>query len=324
MKQNKKNVKIRFVYLSNKSSQGSTVMRSFQLVQMLQPFLESVGDVGVEKIMAPTGLVPKKIAFPFVLRKWAKGQPSGAILIFTKACLRILTPETLDILRRKGCKICFDHVDSDFTETSSLAADVHVCSSYAQQAAIISHQKNNPAFVGKAMVLLHNYDASLLQHPPSQEELFRCGYIGTPSMTYIPSEVTSHVEIVSALGKEGWEAALQRISDFSFHYCLRLPQENPRLIKPFTKGFIAAKLGCPIIVNAQTDDAEKMLGSDYPYLLGDLNDRSIVETLNKAKYDFGGPTWSVAKDRMDAVRDAVEPQSLAKQLNKIVTYLTEL
>lgn len=296
-------------------------MRSHQLVQILRPFFEDIGDVGVEKITAPAGLMPKKIAFPFVLRQWAKRQPSGTILIFTKACLRVLTPESLDILRRKGCKICFDHVDSDFTETSTLSPDVHICSSYAQQAAIISYQQNEPTFVGKAMILLHNYDASLLQHPHSQQELFRCGYIGTPAMTYFPTEIASHVEVVSALGKEGWEAALERISEFSFHYCLRLPQENPRLIKPFTKGFIAAKLGSPVIVNTQTDDAEKMLGSDYPYLLGDLNDGDIVEMLNKAKYDFGGPTWRVAKDRMDAVRDAVEPHSLAKQLNKIITYL---
>lgn len=323
MQKNIQNPKIRFVYLSNKASQGSTVMRSHQLVQILRPFLEGIGDIDVEQIAAPAGLIPKKIAFPFVLRRWAKKQQPGTILIFTKACLRVLTPETVDILRRKRCKICFDHVDSDFTETSNLSADVHICSSYAQQAAITSYQQKEPSFVGKAMMLLHNYDASLLQHPPSQQKLFRCGYIGTPAMTYLPAEITSHVEVVSAMGKEGWDAALGRISDFSFHYCLRLPQENPLLIKPFTKGFIAAKIGSPIIINTQADDAEKMLGSDYPYLLSDLNDKCIVEMLNKAKYDFGGPTWLVAKGHMDAVREAVEPHSLARQLTEIINYLMD-
>ncbi len=173
------------------------------------------------------------------------------------------------------------------------------------------------------MILLHNYDIALLRHRPAQQDTFRCCYIGTPSVSYFPPSISDRIEIISAMGKEGWHEALEKISDYSFHYCLRLPQTNQRLVKPFTKGFVAAKVGAPIIVNRETDDAEEMLGSDYPYLVEGLHERSIVEMLLKAEDDFGGMTWHFAKKRMHAIANGVAPHALAAQLDEILKFLTE-
>jgi hypothetical protein len=315
---------VRFVFLSDKIRQGSSAMRAHQLSNMVRPFVSDGFDIELESIDVPSKYLPRSLAYPIALKRWAKRQPANSILIFTKACLQTLSAPVMEILRSRNIKICFDHVDSDFRATTPFLPDVHICTSYAQFDAIKLHQMSHPEFGGKAMVLLHNYDESLLKLPPAQQEEFRCAYIGTPSVGYLPSKVTQRIEVETTLGVDGWQAALNRLPRYSFHYCLRLPQPaGSRLVKPFTKGFVAAKFGAPVIVNRQTDDAETMLGKDYPYMVDELDERIVLEVLEMARLDFGGPAWKLAQDRMASVAAAVSPQALAKQLESILRYLKD-
>ena len=314
--------KLIFVYASNKVEQGSTNMRVHQLSQMLRPHLENEYDIILSKIIIPPKFVRNSFSIKLSFIRWARNVEEDAILFISKACIKFFTSEIIHILKKRNIKLCFDHVDSDFSIGPQGNPDIHICSSYTQKNFINSFQESNPTFTGDVGLLLHNFDKELLNYQATPMSKFQCAYIGTPSVGFLPYQAKKRLTIVEALGVSGMQSILPKLKNFNAHYALRLPQPRGSLLaKPFTKGFVAAACGAVVVTNRDTHDAVEVLGDDYPYLVNNLETVETTEMLDKMKDDFGSQTWLTAKDRMRHVYSLVSPQALSIQLRKFVDEL---
>ena len=314
--------KILFVYASNKVDQGSTNMRVHQLSQMLRPHLENDYELILSKIIIPPKFIRNSVLIKLSCIHWAKNIEKDAVLFISKACIKFFTPEIIDILKKQSVKLCFDHVDSDFSIGPQGNPDVHICSSYTQQNFINEYKVSNPSFTGDVGLLLHNFDKELLNFRASSLSKFNCAYIGTPSVGFLPDQAKNRLTIVEALGVLGMKSILPKLKNFNAHYALRLPQPTGSLLaKPFTKGFVAAACGAVVVTNRDTHDAVEVLGDDYPYLVNNLDTVETIEMLDKMKDDFGSQTWIGAQERMQHVYSLVSPQALAMQLRKFADEL---
>ena len=314
--------KLIFVYASNKEDQGSTNMRVHQLSQMLRPHLENEYDIFLSKIIIPPKFIRNSFSIKLSCIRWARNVEKDVILFISKACIKFFTPEIIHILKKQNVKLCFDHVDSDFSIGPQGHPDVHICSSYTQQNFIRSFQESNPSFTGRVGLLLHNFDKELLNYQATSLSKFQCAYIGTPSVGFLPHQAKKRLTVVEALGVSGMKSILPRLKNFNAHYALRLPQPKGSLLaKPFTKGFVAAACDAVVVTNRDTHDAIEVLGEDYPYLVNNLEAAETIEMLDKMKDDFGSQTWLTAKERMQHVYSLVSPQALSIQLRDCVDQL---
>jgi len=304
-------LRLTFLLSRRRREAGSALMRGPQLRGLVQPFLPPRLDTRIAVLPSPR--------FPLLQALWAKAQPAGTVFFVTKPAIKRLLPESALLLRRNGCRLCFDHVDSSL-EPTAVAPDVHIAASYAQARSLKALQAAGTLPSALVCTVLHNADARLYALGPiPPRPTFRAVYFGLPELAHIPPYLASEIANLSANGQDRVAQALAVLPDFSLHYACR-SDEGARVIKPFTKGVTAAILGANVLTGRDTPDALEMLGADYPYLTGPT-DHEITETFARARHDFGGPDWTNALQTMRAVAELVLPQALALQLTNLVTEL---
>lgn len=293
---------------------GSALMRGPQLQEIVAPFLRSKIETQVTYLPSPR--------FPLLQSVWARTQRSGTIFWVTKPTIQRLLPETAIILRRRGCSLCFDPVDSS-PERSALTPDAYIASSYTQARLLGALKAAGKLPDVPVATVLHNADARFYSgHARTNHPNFSAAYFGLPELTHIPNALRPEVTVFSASIPAQVEAAVQRLAGFSLHYACRNDDGLANgIVKPFTKGVTAAILGANVLTGRDVPDAVEMLGTDYPYLVPGPTDQDIIETFARARSDFGGKDWLRATETMRSVAALVSPQTLALQIEHLISEL---
>jgi hypothetical protein len=306
-------VPIYFVVRYSQQRSGSSLMRSHDLIRSIAPFLPARLVPSILKIPGPR--------FPRLQRIWARTRPAGGLYFLTKSALS-LDLEAADILRRRSHGLAVDYVDADLTPALSRLADVHICSSHAQETRIAELQSQRAFALGPTKVILHNASQALYGLPQAQQNRFATVYFGTPALTRIPETLADRVDVLDARNHANFLAALDQVPRYPLHYCIRSDKETSALkVKPFTKGITAAVCGANVIVSRDVPDATRLLGDDYPFLAENNSDAEILAVHNRAERQFNGPDWFFGLERLAAVKQEVSGQSLAKRFEELAAMM---
>jgi hypothetical protein len=311
-----KQKKIVFIYRKNKMYLGSTLMRSVHLRHIITPHLPD--NYQTELSAVPTGF------FKYRQSIWASKQSFGSILFFTKDTLRELSPSVISILKKNNCYICVDYVDSDLNKIHEKYVDVHIASSFKAIREIENLKKKRMdskiQFDGIIRILHHNVDYRIYDISPSQDNNLNIAYVGNKDRLFLPKELQKKVCILDAAKAHKFNRSIKHIHKYNMHYCVSPPGITSQeiVVKPFTKGFTAAVLKANVIINREADDAEELLGSDYPYFVDSHDTNDVSACLDKAFDTFQSSEWKLASERMNYLKSLVAPSSLANQMIEIV------
>lgn len=317
----RRKVEIRFVYAKNKLKWGSTIMRAHQMCRIANMHLGDKYDFGL------VSLPNRKI--PGLQRLWVKTQKPGIVYIFTKGTKYGfgLNKNSLIELHKKSGGICFDYVDSNLSKLTIAGIDIHIACSFSAKNAIQQilrkrSEEGLPAS-GDVMLLLHNVDQRLYGLNFTPKSSLKSVYFGTKKQTLLTEHINEMLDFIDASNTENMEKNYRFLEKYNFHYCVRSSTEtgSVRIHKPFTKGFTAAVCKSNLIVNSGVDDAIEFLTEDYPYMVNSINEREIIEVMQKSSSTFGKREWINARRIMEKVAERVSSKAIAEQLAAVLTRL---
>ncbi|MFA3920272.1 hypothetical protein [Ruegeria hyattellae] len=293
---------------------GSVELRVFQLIRLLE---ECTGD----RLSISVTKLPKSKQFR--QDAWAIRQPAGAIMVFSKWSLLRLQQRTLDILRWKGAFTCIDYVDIDLRIAADLNPDVHVAASLTAARSLERLTSGRIETGGKVMLLHHNLDERMSAPASCPTDRLRPVYFGALENTVQTERIAETVTFLRADRADEVSQLFHQLEQFNLHYCVRTPNLTTEVIaKPFTKGFVASQFGVPVLIDRSVDDAQLLLGEDYPYLIPDTSEESILTGLRNIDLTFGGPAWLDAKERVLSLQNYCSRRAISRQFMDIVSYLT--
>lgn len=216
-----------------------------------------------------------------------------SLVIVNKGYLEFGHVRQLKRLRRRRNILVADYVDFKIPTDHLEFFHAFLASSHAQAAWLRAHVPHKPVFH-----VTHIVDTRLPDLSVSSDRL-RIGYFGILINACYVDELGDRIDFFETIGENpSW---MRHLETHNCHYALRrrLPWNG---FKPFIKGFVAAKYGCPIIIAADDGDALAYLGEDYPYFVSDTSLEAVNDLLAEMKQDFGGPRWRSAVEIMAKVR----------------------
>ncbi|MFC6582236.1 hypothetical protein [Sulfitobacter aestuariivivens] len=198
--------------------------------------------------------------------------------------------------------------------------DFHIAASFAAQHAICKHLANAGLSERPVGLVHHHADPRLAKIASRTENGFRAAYVGMPENATIPESLQSDVAVLHAKTGRDFGRILPELQKYTLHFAVRPPRDNAtaRGYKPFTKGFTAAACRANIMVNRSEDDAEHLLGADYPYFVEGASADAIENCFEDARSHYGGPVWKDARDRVQNMLELTRPDRLAGQLHEII------
>jgi len=240
-------------------------------------------------------------------------QSTEELVVLTKSALVSLTPELIGRLRRRGHRLIADFIDFPMDET--LAREMHalLASSVMQERHLRARFPEIPVFH-----VTHHVDLRLPKVvAPADRPRF--GYFGRPENLMHGPAVGDLVSIVPAEDpkRPGW---MRRLREFNAHCALRVP-EGENSFKPFTKGFVAAHCGAPIIVGAEDAEARHYLGPDYGFVIGDMGLEPVRARLAEFAAAFGSPVWRAA---VAAMREVAAQCGVGRVREELRAFLSEV
>jgi hypothetical protein len=301
-----------FLYRRSRMGWGSTVMRAQQLAQLVAPHLPDI-DVRV-----------KAFSRREVLQNiFARFAPAGAAIFVTKGAVKVLHPSTVDILHRRGCRVCLDVVDTrrDLLPGPDIKADCLISPSLNGIEILKSHvEAAYPAsgHVPLVMPVLHNADIRLYGQSLVPQHRARPVYWGAMANAVTSAEIAAQVDFLDGSDSGSFSATLNRILHYNVHYAVR-PDSVDLRIKPFTKGVNAAVLGAIVLVDRMVPDAKEFLGEDYPFLIDRPEESCVLEGLARLRDAFAGPDWALAQSRCAEMANRVSPEALARQIRQMIS-----
>lgn len=302
--------KLIFVYRRSGLKRGSTQMRAHQLRSIVSPHLPQL-DMRLATMSRHAS----------IQSLWARFVPIGAVLFFTKTAARALDTRAIDILKKRNCKICLDFVDTPFPRLPRHDPRIDSYISPSVSGARILKEKIGPD--APVHVILHSGDSRLYrERPPLPDDRLRPVYWGKPTNWLSTDAILERVEFLDASSVVAASESMKKLPSFNMHYCVR-PAERRESVVPFTKGANAALLGAPVLVSRDVQDAEELLGADYPYLIEEPTERAAVEMLERAQSTFGGPEWKLAKGQMQSLAERVSSAAIAAQIRELIISVTE-
>lgn len=246
----------------------------------------------------------------------------GAIVIFLKRADLVLTAEAFAALKTRARALCIDYVDGDHRAPPPGPIDVAIAASLAGRDYLEDRVLGAdwPAPQPALRLLHHHPDPRIPPRRQEQETRLRLAYFGARDNTVIPPN--SAVDVAcptydpATLGQEFFGA----MAEANMHYAVRPGQKRGSRLefKPFTKGFNAAAAGAAVLVNRQENDAEALLGEDYPFLLPDSSHETIAAGIERAHASFGGADWALALELMEPLRRISSPDAVVEALASIV------
>lgn len=294
-------------------------MRGEQLAALVRPHL--AGRVEIRVLPFDARAMP-----PSMLRVLATLIPAGAVVMFVKFAAKGVTRAHLAALRRRASVIGLDSIDMALDTIPFDLFDFHVAASISGQGALAARL----AALGLGSVpveLLHHHgDPRLDRVEIPEPRPFRCGYAGALKNAAVPPGLDGEVTVLPVNYARDMERVIPRLGRFPLHFAVRpenaLTASESREYKPFTKGFTAARCRANILVNRGADDAEALLGPDYPFLVENSDPASVIAGHERAREAYGGPLWADGLERLRAMDDLVTPPALARQLEQILDRVT--
>lgn len=271
-----------------------------------------------DRISADLSELPSRKGGMAAQERWAFNADSDAVYILSKKAVQSISSPALGILRWKCRGVCFDHVDEPITTRRTSGADLHLACSYGQ----LDEFSSNPTMADNSRLLLHAADVRIFQNTSAQHKVFRPVYVGDVRNTVLPDQSIFPMDVFEARTTEQFSDVLAALPTYNFHYAMRKDRDfEAASSKPFVKGFTAAAMGAVILTQKSTNDAAHFLGEDYPYFC--LDDGNPTEVCLRARDEFMGPIWSIAKDHMRSMAAKSHPEVIALQLVDIVAELQD-
>lgn len=309
--------KQRVVFLHRRGhvSSGAKIMRCDQLSQICDRHLGDAYDFSVQS-QSPT-------RDGDMLRQSVQDL-QGAIVILLKGVAKLFGPEGMEMLHDKARGICIDYVDATVAESFSPFADVHIGASHAGCAILENRLGKSGRVVGRPEVALltHHADPRLDRYEMQELHSLRTVYMGHPQNLFLPEAAARQVSLLNYFDDSSIGDVFSALCCFNMHYCVRPPQRPAlarNMAKPFTKGFNAAALGANVMTTRDTADAEHYLGSDYPFLLDDAEEATILAGLEKARELYDTPAWKEASERMAHVRELTSEAHIMGEMKAILS-----
>jgi len=110
---------------------------------------------------------------------------------------------------------------------------------------------------------------------------------------------------------------MARLFESNVHYAIRAANE-PRVFKPFLKGFVAAHCGVPIIVAAADAEARHYLGDDYPFVVENLSLGSVRQHIELFADQYATLTWKSALERLREIAAQSNRRHVEEELRVVL------
>ncbi len=307
--------KVVFLHRRGHSAIGSKIMRCDQLAEICNRYL---GDRYKFEVRPQRPIRDDRI-----LRRSVRAL-DGHIVVLLKGTAKLFGVQGMEMMHERARGICIDYVDAKPAGCYSPFAHVHIAASFAGQKVLENLLAGVESAVDQPQVmhLAHHADPRLAGHRVWPTKTVRPVYLGQPANVYLPQDAASQVDCLKYSDDKDIADVFDALQAYNLHYCVRPADARARaqgVTKPFTKGFTAATLGAHVITARDTDDAEYYLGPDYPFLLDDLEDQTILNGLAKARGLLGSPEWDQASDRLDHVANLTRPERIADEVNSILS-----
>lgn len=265
-----KNKKIFFIYSEKFKKSGSTVMRGFQLYDIVKGRLNNCSFPSVSGVDIVNDSNLKSIKNSFVY--------------LTKGVLSSISQRELIGLKENENLILADFVDAKINNDIIPFVDVLVAASIS---AYISYKNSFPD--KKVSLITHHVDPRVenccLKKCLKKE---KAGYFGEIVNTIKNNEVERMVDFfpIDTSGSKQSEDWIDNISSYKFHYLIRRERKIDGF-KPFTKGFTAACANAYPILSFDVHDAKYYLGIYYPFYILSVENKINIE-LNKIIFNSEG------------------------------------
>ncbi|SFE07245.1 hypothetical protein [Roseivivax sediminis] len=305
--------RLEIVYQSRHQLYGSVELRVIQLAEMLECYL---GD------RVSVRLVPFDKVQWYLQEGWAFTRPGNTAILFSKSCLKNVRQSTLGICRLRGLVTLIDYVDGDLGMARHLSPDLHLAASYGAERELNLVLNEKPNRGREAVRLLHHNTDTRLESAMTRDlESLRPVYIGDPRNTFRSPDLANAVSFVPFKRSTEVEEVREAIANSNFHICVRNPvmRDEGNVLKPFTKGFLAAHVGAPVLAWRHDPEAMRFLGDDYPYLIETLDETSVLNGIAYADETYKTKVWEAAVDRMRSIRREVNNQKIAVDLFEIIS-----
>lgn len=294
-----------FVVAPDTTWLGSTIMRSAQLARAIESNYGNEYQVSVSSL--PKTSYDKLI--------WAARQPSHSLLFFTKTTIQKFSQKLLDFLHLKGIVTCLDYVDMDLSISKKYRPRFHISASI-QGEIILSELLANSGQDKNVRLVHHMADERLVDFCPKKQDNVRAVYFGNPGNTILTEKIRQQIVALDAGTDVRFQENMNQLKDFNLHYCIRRPVDNKGQIiaKPFTKGFTAAYCHSPVIIDRSEFDAIQLLGSDYPFVVDDISEGTILSKIDEVKKSFGERSWCEAQRRVERLKEVCSPKHVSDQI----------
>lgn len=294
----KKNKTIYLIYPRAHRETGSTIMRTFQLHQILKDRCEE----NIEVLTLPISNLRLNLFWKF----WITSFKSEDILIFCKDAIDRIPVKFLEKIQSTGATIAIDYIDKVMASVKYKSADIHIASSDRQYSFL-----NSIYFPDTKIVYLpHLGDLRLYKMKQPLDRNDKIFYLGELQNTYIPESFINHVDIVPYNGKVSTDT-LKQIQNYKYQYCIRQPHQNTSIVafKPLTKVMNSIAMSIPPIVSYDLDGITSLLGREYPFMIHSYEEREFNELLEKLN---DSALYQVAVTQMLHLIELYNPEKIAK------------
>lgn len=286
----------RVVFAVSKAPIGSNFLRGRQLHELVSPLL---GNRGIES----------SIALDLEI--------SDALVLLNKNVILGTTPDLIERLKRRRNIVVADPLDGDVPEEALRAVDALISSSHVQSDYFGLTFPEKPRFyVG------HHVDIRIGPIEPRPSETLSIGYFGELYNALYSEELRSRIDFHRTNTVDSSDVSwMAQLRNYNAHYGMRLRQRYDGY-KPFTKGFVAAHCGCPIIVSADDREAMLHLTNDYPFAVRDSSLTAVLAVMADMSAGFMGPRWRAALEIMNHVKAKSSHEAIANQLLRAIESLS--
>jgi len=307
--------KVIFLHRRGHSAIGSKIMRCDQLAEICNRYLGDRYEFEVRS--------QRPIRDDQILRRSVRAL-DGHIVVLLKGTAKLFGVKGMEMMHARARGICIDYVDAKPSACYSPFAHIHIAASFAGLRVLenLLAGAESAANAPQVMHLTHHADPRLVGRRARQAKTVRSVYLGQPGNVYLPPDAALRVDCLKYSDDQDIAEVFDALQDYNLHYCVRPADVRARaqgVTKPFTKGFTAATLGAQVMTARDTHDAEFYLGADYPFLLNDLEDQTILEGLDKARDLYGTPEWDQALERLAHVLDLTRPERIANEIDDILS-----
>ena len=238
---------------------------------------------------------------------------SNNIIIISKSILDDLPNSALflEVLKSRNNILALDFVDTKVDINLIGFADILIASSIKQ----LKYFKDNFPYIQSSLIT-HHVDPRLEKVKNAKvNHKAHVGYFGNIQNGYMLDDLKEyisihHIDTLSMFKKKPrW---VKNAFKTNAHYAVRNIQEIDGF-KPFLKGFTAAHCHNNIIIKKGEGDSLHYLTEAYPYLLDDLNIKTILNMLEKVRDSYGSSDWKFGLEVMNTIKRRSTNEYIAKE-----------